>query len=129
VLDIPTQNTFVEINIGWTVEQDSGITLNPTVGSQTVVTPGIYFTDATIAYSSLAGSNTLEFTVFKNGAPLQTHTAFGRTGVAVQSASVALGGIDSAAANDVYDLRVKCTTEDGMEIMVQNVNFSIFRIA
>lgn len=124
---MPVQNTFVPVaSSGWSSDiAPRGMTTSAASGAITSQTAGRFWIICSLAFTSGAAPQTVQFQVFKNGSPLISHSATTWTDTAAFPNTVSMTGLDDLAPGDVLDLRVRCTTAAGIAITVTDANLSI----
>lgn len=111
---------------GWAADlAPQHMTLNLPAGTISPNLSGRFFMAATVAFTSPAGPELIEFAMFKNGAPIPDHIAVTWTDTNAFPNTVTLTGIDDIAAGDVVDLRARCTTAPNISVTVTDCNFSV----
>ena len=128
-LTLTSQNTFYLVPGPWGEDLTPvNVTQDTTGGTLVPLVAGKYQTLVTLAFTSLAAPETVQFQIFKNGSPIPDHVAISWTDTQTYPNTVTIVGVDRLAVNDILDLRAACLTAAGIALTVTDANFNIFRI-
>jgi hypothetical protein len=125
---LTTINTFYQITAGWAQNALNGFTFAS--GALTAAYNGPYLTTAAISLQSASTANMiLNIQLYKNGTAVAGHNSYAKLTNTADVNSVAFTGvIDSVVAGDVFDLRIQCTSNSAVTVVVSYANLSITAI-
>jgi collagen type I alpha len=127
---LTTQNTFYKQTAGWVAGDLNGMTFT---GSD-ALTAGYAIAMETLftgSFSSSGGANqTFQVAIFQNNSIITDHIAQFKLDSTSDVYSVTITGmLASIAVNDVFDIRITCTSAASTTITLEYANFSMIAVS
>lgn len=118
---LPLINTYYVIAQGWTAGVANGMSVDLTTKTIVVNQAGLYTVSAIISFTG-DNNETCQFAIHKNNTPQNNLTMGASCRGAGLNQDVSILGFLSMAANDTFDIRVKCTSNPAKDIVVTFAN-------
>ena len=127
VTTMTSASTFYQITSGWVAGDNNGFTFNTDELIADVA--GVFFTACTLSFSCSANNQDLTFQLFRNGAPITTHTAANTTTNGEIVSVTMTGVLAGILVSDTFDVRVSNATSAGKTITVYYGNYTLTAVA
>lgn len=128
---LPTQNAFVTVNPSgaWTAGDSADTTLVAGSGTISPTTSVEVELVATLSVAQVSGNHQFIAAFFKNGTQVNSSQIYQfEVNATTPAIVVALSTLVSAAASDVFDVRIACIDAATVSLLVQNSSFTLFAV-